>query len=241
MTNHSSSECSLSSLLASGHSSTIENTSRSEKSPHRRSQSTDGPRLCSNVGVSMQDLLLQEQHAGNHRQQTTPVGHIRRRSLDCIDPNTMFENLQKSQKQPQAQRSAFGCIRVGEVRLEASYEGTKRFVPNFDSLPLRMNELVYRNKVWTMEELTDRIAWDIARQVGPQAVGKVAKQKFLGRQIQFGFEGEDMHEEHTSGSSGASLHGTPPQTMADVSESVRKERSEFSAQRGRALLFGRDK
>lgn len=103
---------------------------------HRRSHSTEAT---THGDLSIGSLLSQEQstpnRAGAVRPKRTP-GHSRRHSSES-DPTTMFAEADAEWSRPQ-QRSAFGCIRVGEVRLEVSYTGTKRFLPNFECLPLRM-------------------------------------------------------------------------------------------------------
>jgi hypothetical protein len=132
-------------------------------------------------------------------------------------------------------RSAFVCIRVGEVRLEVSYAGTKRFVPNVESLPLRMKELTYKDKVWTMGQLADQVARDVAREVGPQAVAKVASHKFsnlLGRSSAPSTPGQPAA---AMGAMGALLCSPD---NADAENRSREDRAAFSVQERRAMLFG---
>ena len=78
------------------------------------------------------------------------------------------------QMQRRAQElNAFSTIHISEIHVEASYNGPKRYLPDFDHLQLQLRELTYSDKVWTMEQPADRVGWDLIKAIGPQTVGKV--------------------------------------------------------------------
>ena len=90
-----------------------------------------------------------------------------------------------------------------------------------------------------MEQLADRVIWDVAKQVGPQAVGKWASGQAR-RQVDTSPSAVVPSGQPAAPPAIAAMIGTPIGTPPsdDRSREDRAKVMAFSAQRGRAMLFG---
>lgn len=76
-----------------------------------------------------------------------------------VEPKSLVEDLAVVAMERAQKAHAFGTIRLGTLDIEASYRG--KMLPAFDRLPLRVKALSYQREVWTMQELLEKVGWDI--------------------------------------------------------------------------------